>query len=53
VDSVRTFKTTPASYALVGSAFDVQPHEVLFVSSNAWDALGVWAAEEGKSLTLN
>lgn len=40
VESVRTFKTTPASYALVGSAFDVQPHEVLFVSSNAWDALG-------------
>lgn len=40
VDSVRTFKTTPASYGLVGQAFDVQPHEVLFVSSNAWDVLG-------------
>jgi 2-haloacid dehalogenase len=40
VESVRTFKTTPASYALVGAAFDVQSHEVLFVSSNAWDALG-------------
>jgi 2-haloacid dehalogenase len=40
VDTVRTFKTTPASYALVGKAFDVQPHQVLFVSSNAWDALG-------------
>ena len=40
VDSVRTFKTAPASYALVGPAFDVPPQEVLFVSSNAWDALG-------------
>ncbi|WP_342616768.1 haloacid dehalogenase type II [Rhodoferax sp. GW822-FHT02A01] len=40
VDSVRTFKTMPTSYGLVGKAFEVQPHEVLFVSSNAWDALG-------------
>ena len=40
VEEIRTFKTTPASYGLVGRAFDVQVHEVLFVSSNAWDALG-------------
>jgi 2-haloacid dehalogenase len=40
VDSVRSFKTTPASYALVGQALGVQSHEALFVSSNAWDALG-------------
>jgi 2-haloacid dehalogenase len=40
VDSVRTFKTSPASYALVGTGFGVQADEVLFVSSNAWDALG-------------
>jgi 2-haloacid dehalogenase len=40
VDSIRTFKTAPASYGLVGSALHVLPHEVLFVSSNAWDVLG-------------
>ena len=40
VEGIRTFKTTPASYGLVNRAFGVQPHEVLFVSSNAWDALG-------------
>jgi 2-haloacid dehalogenase len=40
VEKVRTFKTTPSSYGLVGDAFGVQPQEVLFVSSNAWDALG-------------
>ena len=40
VDSVRTFKTTPASYGLVCDACCVTPQEVLFVSSNAWDALG-------------
>jgi len=40
VEKVRTFKTTPTSYGLVGDAFGVAPHEVLFVSSNAWDALG-------------
>jgi 2-haloacid dehalogenase len=40
VERVRTFKTTPISYGLVGDAFGVAPQEVLFVSSNAWDALG-------------
>lgn len=40
VESVRLFKTAPQSYALVLQAFAVQAHEVLFVSSNAWDALG-------------
>jgi 2-haloacid dehalogenase len=40
IERVRTFKTSPASYALVGQVLEVQPHEVLFVSSNAWDALG-------------
>jgi len=40
VEAVRTFKTAPASYALVGQAFALAPHEVLFLSSNAWDALG-------------
>lgn len=40
VDTVRSFKTTPASYGLVGTAFGLPLHETLFVSSNAWDALG-------------
>ena len=40
VDGIRLFKTTPQSYALVLDAFPVQADEVLFVSSNAWDALG-------------
>ena len=40
VDSVRQFKTTPTSYQIVTEHFGLAPAEVLFVSSNAWDALG-------------
>lgn len=40
VDSVRQFKTTPTSYQIVTDHFGLAPAEVLFVSSNAWDALG-------------
>ena len=40
VDEVRQFKTSPASYALVSKYFPVPANEILFVSSNAWDALG-------------
>ncbi|NVO05612.1 MAG: haloacid dehalogenase type II [Rhodoferax sp.] len=40
VDGIRLFKTSPQSYGLVLEAFPVQADEVLFVSSNAWDALG-------------
>jgi 2-haloacid dehalogenase len=40
VDSVRQFKTTPTSYQIVTDHFGFAPAEVLFVSSNAWDALG-------------
>ena len=40
VDDVKQFKTSPASYALVGKYFPFPAHEILFVSSNAWDALG-------------
>jgi len=40
VDAVRLFKTSPESYALVQQTIPVQQDEVLFVSSNAWDALG-------------
>jgi 2-haloacid dehalogenase len=40
VDSIRLFKTSPESYGLVQQAIPVNKDEVLFVSSNAWDALG-------------
>jgi 2-haloacid dehalogenase len=40
VDPIRLFKTSPESYGLVQHAIPVEKNEVLFVSSNAWDALG-------------
>ena len=40
VDGIRLFKTSPESYALVQQTIPVAKEEVLFVSSNAWDALG-------------
>jgi 2-haloacid dehalogenase len=40
VDAIRLFKTSPESYGLVQQTMAVNKDEVLFVSSNAWDALG-------------
>ncbi|MEY4447510.1 MAG: hypothetical protein RLZZ433_525 [Pseudomonadota bacterium] len=40
VDSIRLFKTSPESYGLVQKNIPVKKDEILFVSSNAWDALG-------------
>jgi 2-haloacid dehalogenase len=40
VDPIRLFKTSPESYGLVQQTIRVNKDEVLFVSSNAWDALG-------------
>lgn len=41
VDGIRQFKTAPAAYALVLTAMpNLEMKDVLFVSSNAWDALG-------------
>jgi len=40
VDPIRLFKTAPESYGLVQKTIPVNKEEVLFVSSNAWDALG-------------
>ena len=40
VDPIRLFKTSPESYGLVQQTISVNKDEVLFVSSNAWDALG-------------
>ena len=38
VDEVGVFKPAPAVYDMVGARFGVAPGEVLFVSSNGWDA---------------
>ncbi|PHY07040.1 MAG: haloacid dehalogenase type II [Alcaligenaceae bacterium] len=40
VDSIRQFKTSPESYGLIQQTIAVNKDEVLFVSSNSWDALG-------------
>lgn len=40
VDPVRLFKTSPESYSLVQKHMPLEKHEILFVSSNGWDALG-------------
>ncbi len=39
VDSIRKYKTHPDAYALGSQATGLQPKQILFVSSNAWDAL--------------
>jgi 2-haloacid dehalogenase len=39
VDSVRKYKTHPDAYALGSQATGLQPKQILFVSSNGWDAL--------------
>jgi 2-haloacid dehalogenase len=39
IEDVRLFKTAPQAYELLLKAFAVQKNEILFVSSNAWDAL--------------
>jgi 2-haloacid dehalogenase len=39
VEDIRLFKTAPQAYQLLLDAFPVQKQDVLFVSSNAWDAL--------------
>ena len=38
VESVGVFKPHPSVYDLVGKRFDTTPDQVLFVSSNGWDA---------------
>ena len=39
VEDVRLFKTAPQAYELLLKNFPVTKQEILFVSSNAWDAL--------------
>jgi 2-haloacid dehalogenase len=43
VDSQRVFKPSPEAYALIEARLGVPPAEVLFVSSNPWDACGAKA----------
>ena len=40
VDAIRLFKTSPESYGLVQKHMPHDKRDILFVSSNAWDALG-------------
>ena len=40
VDAVRQYKTAAAAYQLGPDAFGCSPREILFVSSNGWDAAG-------------
>jgi len=39
VEDIHLFKTAPQAYELLLKAFPVKKEEILFVSSNAWDAL--------------
>lgn len=40
VEPLRLFKTAPQTYQLLLDTFGLSSSEILFVSSNAWDALG-------------
>jgi 2-haloacid dehalogenase len=40
VDTVRAYKPAAAAYTLGTQAFGVEPGEIVFVSSNGWDAAG-------------
>lgn len=58
VDDVGVFKPHRSVYDLVGGTLEVNPSEVLFVSSNGWDAcsgaaygfVSVWVNREGAPL---
>jgi 2-haloacid dehalogenase len=43
IDSQKIFKPSPDAYILIESTLGVPPAEVLFVSSNPWDACGAKA----------
>jgi len=43
VDAKKIFKPSPHAYALIELTLGVTPREVLFVSSNPWDACGAKA----------
>ena len=43
VDAKKVFKPNPAAYVLIEEVLHVPPQEVLFISSNPWDACGAKA----------
>jgi 2-haloacid dehalogenase len=43
IDSTQIFKPAPDAYGLIETTLGVPPAEVLFVSSNPWDACGAKA----------
>jgi 2-haloacid dehalogenase len=43
IDSQKVFKPAPEAYRLIEAVLGVSPAEVLFVSSNPWDACGAKA----------
>src|ERR1700722_19098281 len=43
IDSQKVFKPAPEAYSLIKAGLGVSPAEVLFVSSNPWDACGAKA----------
>jgi 2-haloacid dehalogenase len=43
IDSKKIFKPSPETYALIEARLGTRPAEVLFVSSNPWDACGAKA----------
>ena len=43
IDSRKIFKPSPEAYSLIESVLGVAPADVLFVSSNPWDACGAKA----------
>jgi 2-haloacid dehalogenase len=43
IDSRKIFKPSPDAYTLIEEKLDVAPTDVLFVSSNPWDAIGAKA----------
>jgi 2-haloacid dehalogenase len=47
VDAKKTFKPSPEAYTLIESTLNIAPSDVLFISSNPWDACGA------KSFGLN
>jgi 2-haloacid dehalogenase len=47
VDEKKIFKPSPDAYTLIEERLGVTPHDVLFISSNPWDACGA------KSFGLN
>jgi 2-haloacid dehalogenase len=43
IDANRIFKPSPEAYTLIESTLHIPPSEVLFISSNPWDACGAKA----------